>query len=190
MLTMKDIIREGHPTLKKVANEVEIPMSDSDKNTLFSMLEFLKNSQNEEIAAKYQLRAGVGLAAPQINVNKRMITVYTADENNDNVFSYMLVNPKIVSHSEELTYIAPGEGCLSIDREAPGYVLRYKRITVKALLLKSNGELEPVSLRLKGYLSVVFQHEIDHLNGILFTDKINNETPFLVDSKIKPVEFF
>lgn len=190
MLTMKDIIREGHPTLKKVAKEVTIPMTDSDKETLFSMLEFIKNSQDEEISEKYQLRAGVGLAAPQINVKKRMLAIYTTDEMNENSYSYMLVNPKIVSHSEELTYIAPGEGCLSVDREAPGYVLRYKRITVKGLQLKNTGELEPISLRLKGYLSVVFQHEIDHLNGILFTDRINNETPFFVNPEIKPVEFF
>lgn len=69
MLTMKDIIRDGHPTLREKAKEVEVPLSNEDKETLKSMREFLINSQDEETANKYGLRSGVGLAAPQINVS-------------------------------------------------------------------------------------------------------------------------
>ncbi|QVK18931.1 peptide deformylase [Mycoplasmatota bacterium] len=188
MLTMKDIIREGHPTLQKNASEVSLPMSDIDKKTLFSMMEFVKLSQDEETSQKYNLRPGVGLAAPQINVSKRMIAIHSTNEDNK-LFSYMLVNPKIVSHSVEQTYLMPGEGCLSVDREVPGYVFRPKRITVKGFQLKENGDLTPVSLRLKGYIAIVFQHEIDHLNGVLFTERINKENPFLVPQDIKPIDF-
>ncbi len=189
MLTMKDIIREGHPTLKQMTEEVALPVSNIDKKTLFTMMEFIKNSQNEEIAEKYQLRAGVGLAAPQINVSKRMIAIHSYDERNEKLFSYMLINPKIVSHSVEQTYITPGEGCLSVDRDVPGYVCRSKRITVKGFQLKDNGDVVPISLRLIGYISIVFQHEIDHLNGILFTDRINKENPFSVPYEVQPVDF-
>ncbi len=188
MLTMKDIIREGHETLTKVSNEVKLPMSREDKKTLFSMMELIKNSQNKDIAEKYQLRPGVGLAAPQINVSKKMIAIHTLDENNK-LYSYMLVNPKIISHSVEQTFLTSGEGCLSVDREVPGYVLRSKRITIKGYELKENGELASIKLRLKGYVAIVFQHEIDHLNGILFIDRINKENPFLVPENANPLEF-
>jgi len=186
---MKDIIREGHDTLKKVAKEVSLPMSTSDKQTLYSMFEYLKNSQDEQISKEYQIRPGVGLAAPQIDVSKRMLAIHATDETGEHLSSYMLVNPKILSHSEELTYLATGEGCLSIDREVPGHVLRYKKITVTGYQLKEDGELEMITIRLKGYVSIVFQHEIDHLNGILFTDRIDPEQPFNLDTSIKPIEF-
>ena len=63
MLTMNDIIREGHPTLRKVAEEVVFPLDDETKETAHKMLQFLKNSQDPELAEKYQLRPGVGIAA-------------------------------------------------------------------------------------------------------------------------------
>src|SRR5690606_11209585 len=165
MITMKDIVREGHPSLTKVAQQVDIPITEEEKQLLKDMLTFLRNSQDEEIAKKYKLRAGVGLAAPQLGVEKQMFTVYYVDEN-EKVHEYALVNPKIVSHSVEKTFLPTGEGCLSVDREIEGYVPRYSRITVKAFDMDNN----PVKLRLKGYLAIVFQHEIDHLNGIMFYD--------------------
>jgi peptide deformylase len=67
-----------------------------------------------------------------------------------------------------------GEGCLSVDRVVEGYVPRYSRITVKATTLEG----DEIKLRLKGMLSIVFQHEIDHLNGIMFYDHIDKEDPY------------
>ncbi|WP_163536668.1 peptide deformylase [Gracilibacillus sp. YIM 98692] len=180
MITMKDIIREGNPILQQVAKEVPIPPSDEDKQTLQEMLTFLKNSQDEEIAEKYQLRAGVGLAAPQIGLSKRMIAVHFQDFN-EVEYSYGLFNPKIVSHSIAKTYLSSGEGCLSVDREVPGYVPRYQKITVKALDLNEN----EVKLKLKGFAAIVFQHEIDHLNGVMFYDHINKQDPFQVPENAK-----
>ncbi|WP_017727122.1 peptide deformylase [Halalkalibacterium ligniniphilum] len=167
MLTMKDIVREGDPVLRKVAEEVPLPASDEDKKTLQQMLEFLINSQDPEIAEKYQLRPGVGLAAPQIGISKRMIAVHVTDEQ-EQEYSLGLFNPKIISHSVELTHLENGEGCLSVDRDIPGIVPRYSRLTVKATTLEG----EEITLRLRGLVSIVFQHEIDHLNGIMFYDRI------------------
>lgn len=175
MLTMKDIIRESHETLRVVANEVVIPLSDEDKKIGEQLLEYVKNSQDIEIAEKYGLRPGVGLAAPQINVSKRIIAVSALDESEDE-FSYILFNPKIISHSVEKTFLPGGEGCLSVDREIPGYVPRYSRITVRA----TNIEGEEIKLRLSGFKAIVCQHEIDHLNGILFFDHINKDNPLTI----------
>ena len=116
MLTMKDIIREGHPTLAKKAKEVKIPLSKKDKNTLKLIMEFIENSIDPVISEEYDLRAGVGLAAPQINISKQMIAVKTMDELNEEEHVYLMVNPKIISHSIKKTYIDSGEGCLSVDR--------------------------------------------------------------------------
>ncbi|MFT9427807.1 MAG: peptide deformylase [Sporolactobacillus sp.] len=179
MITMDDIIREGNPILRQVAEDVSLPASDEEKETLREMLEFLKNSQDPETAKKYQLRAGIGLAAPQIAISKRMIAIYLDDDNGKH-HEYMLFNPKIVSHSIENTYLDGGEGCLSVDREVPGYVPRHARIKVKAFDI--NGK--PLTLRLKGYPSIAVQHEIDHLNGILFYDHINKEDPFKIPDHV------
>ncbi|MFD1849199.1 peptide deformylase [Oceanobacillus bengalensis] len=183
MITMKDIVREGHPSLQKVAKEVSLPITDEEKQLLNDMLIFLQNSQDEEIAQKYKLRAGVGLAAPQLGIEKRFIAVHFEDVDGK-LYSYGLVNPKIISHSVEGCYIAGGEGCLSVDRVVEGYVPRYRRITVKATDIDGN----PVKLRLKGYPAIVFQHEIDHLNGVMFYDHIDKENPFKTPDNAVPIE--
>ena len=77
MLTMKDIIRDGHPTLREKAKDVEVPLSNEDRETLKAMRTFLINSQDEETANKYGLRSGVGLAAPQINISKNDCGLFT-----------------------------------------------------------------------------------------------------------------
>lgn len=183
MITMKDIVREGHPSLTKTAKEVDIPLNDKDKELLNDMITFLKNSQDEEVAEKYNLRAGVGLAAPQLGLDKRLVAIHF-EELNGKQYSCGLVNPKIISHSVERAYLSTGEGCLSVDREVEGYVPRYARITVKATDMDGN----PLKLRLKGYAAVVFQHEIDHLNGIMFYDHINKKSPFVVPEDAKAID--
>src|SRR5699024_2808967 len=95
-------------------------------------------------------------------------------DSKDNLYSYQLINPKIISHSVQQAYLANGEGCLSVDREVEGYVVRYARITVKAYDI--NGQ--EVKLRLKGFPAIILQHEIDHLNGIMFYDHIDPKNPF------------
>ncbi|MFC0558776.1 peptide deformylase [Halalkalibacter alkalisediminis] len=167
MLTMKDIVREGNPVLREVAEEVSLPASAEDKKILQDMLDFVINSQDPELAEKYELRAGVGVAAPQIGISKRMFAVHVTDEQ-DQLYSMGLFNPRIVSHSIEETHLEGGEGCLSVDRDVPGLVPRYSRITVKGTTLEG----EEVSLRLRGLVAIVFQHELDHLNGIMFYDRI------------------
>lgn len=183
MIQMKDIVREGHPALRKVAKEVSLPPSETDIQTLNKMLTFLKNSQDEEISNKYQLRAGVGLAAPQLGINKRMVAIHFEDQN-EKVYSYQLINPKIISHSAEKAYLNSGEGCLSVDRNVEGYVVRYARITVQAIGIDG----QPLKLRLRDYPAIVFQHEIDHLNGVMFYDHIDQEKPYHIPENAKAIE--
>ncbi|SFI58637.1 MULTISPECIES: peptide deformylase [unclassified Bacillus (in: firmicutes)] len=183
MLTMDDVIREGNPILRAVAEEITLPASEEDVHMLQKMIEFVINSQNPEMVEKYNLRPGIGLAAPQIGVSKRMIAVHVTDQDGT-LYSYALFNPKIISHSVERTYLQGGEGCLSVDREVPGYVPRYTRITIKGTTVDG----EEVKLRLKGLSAIVFQHEIDHLNGVMFYDHINKDNPFMIPENAAPLE--
>lgn len=182
MIKMKDIVREGHPSLRTKCEQVEIPLNKEDQELLEEMLTFVKNSQDDEMREKYDLRAGVGLAAPQIGVSKRLMAVHFEDPDGKE-YSYALANPKIISHAVEKAYLNGGEGCLSVDRTVEGYVPRYSRITVRAIDLEGN----PVKLRLRNYAAVVFQHEIDHLDGIMFYDHINEANPFEIPENSKEI---
>ncbi|WP_203332494.1 peptide deformylase [Planococcus beigongshangi] len=173
MILMKDIIREGHPTLRKRAEEVQLPLSEDDKKLAQDLLEYVINSQNDEMIEKYDLRPGVGIAAPQVNVAKRIFALHFDEESGENL-SMIAINPKIVSHSVEKAYLSSGEGCLSVDRAIPGYVPRYARISVKAFDAEGN----EFKMRLKGLPAIAFQHELDHLNGVMFFDHINPDNPF------------
>ena len=183
MITMKDIVREGHPSLRETADEVAMPPKKEDITILNDMMTFLKNSQDAEIAEKYKLRSGVGIAAPQIGVNKRLVAIHFSDYN-DKLYSYELINPKIISHSVEKAFLTSGEGCLSVDRDVEGYVVRYARVTIQAM----DKDCNIIKLRLKGYPAIVFQHEIDHLNGVMFFDHINKEDPYYIPENAKVIE--
>jgi peptide deformylase len=115
---------------------------------------------------------GVGLAAPQVGVLQRLFVVELPEdeENDEPAQTFILFNPKIIKgRGEQIGY----EGCLSI----PGYigeVARRERITVEGV----NETGHPVRLRAEGYLARVFQHEIDHLDGILYTDRLTDPGTF------------
>src|SRR5690625_6776562 len=183
MITMKDIIRDDQKSLREKSEKVEFPLNEDIKESLNKMYEFLINSQDEEVAEKYNLRPGVGIAAPQIGINKQFTVIHF--EYDDKLYSYKLINPKIISHSVEQAYLVAGEGCLSVDDDYEGYVLRHARITVKAF----NEDGIPFKLRLKGYPAIVFQHEIDHLNGLLFYDHINKENPSSAPHTANPISY-
>lgn len=170
------IIKEGHPTLRAVATPVTVPLLPEDKQLLKDMMGHLKMSQIEELADRYQLRPGIGLAAPQVNVGKRMFVVCFNDMDGMH-HEFAFVNPEIIDPGEEQTYLPFGEGCLSVDRVVPGYVVRQQQIEVKTVLYDiQQDSYRHVRMKLKGYVAIVFQHELDHLNGVMFFDRVV-ETP-------------
>lgn len=75
LFLMKDIVRDGDPVLRKRAAKVSFPLSDEDQELAKKMMEYLEVSQDPELCEKYKLRAGVGLAAPQVGVSKQMAAV-------------------------------------------------------------------------------------------------------------------
>lgn len=178
-LSMLKIVKDNIPSLREKCAPVELPLSAEDKKTLDEMLDYLKLSQDENYRKEHpECREGVGLAAPQIGVNKRMLVVYYPVIDEDKNVEYVvrqLVNPKIISNSIRKAYLSSGEGCLSVDAEHEGYVLRHFKIVIKAYDAMAE---ENVTLTVRGYDAIVLQHEMDHLDGILFYDRINKDNPF------------
>ena len=172
MLKTCDILDEKNKTLRQVSKEVVFPLTDEDKKNIELMEEYLYNSQIEDLAEKYDLRPGMGMSAVQIGVLKRYIVI--VQEVDDGFDSYIMINPKIISNSEEMIYVDGGEGCLSINREVEGIVPRYARVTVEGYDMDGN----KYKVRAREELAIAFQHEIDHLNGILFIDHIDKKNPY------------
>ena len=109
---------------------------------------------------------GVGLAGPQVNELKRVIVVEYGDEDDEEIppTLYTLVNPEISKMSKETVFGM--EGCLSIP-ELLGDVERSQSVTIKA----QDRRGRVIKIKASGWLARIFQHEIDHLNGVLFTDR-------------------
>ncbi len=158
-MALRDIVFLPEPVLRRKAKPVT--KFDKDLQTLIDdMIETMREAP------------GVGLAAPQVNISQQLAVVeYAEDEDEEENEDappkpkklYVLINPEIVKASDEK--VMGVEGCLSIPGLL-GEVERHEAIQVKALNRHGN----PVKLKVDGWMARIFQHEIDHLNGVLFTD--------------------
>lgn len=154
-MALLNIVKEPDPILRKKA--VKLRKADAGIRKLA-----------EDMWETMLDAPGVGLAAPQIGKSIRLITVHVPADEEDGTeeVSYTLLNPEIVKAAGNQV---GAEGCLSIPGIA-GNVERAHIITVKA----TNLDNKPIRIKAEGYLAVVLQHEIDHLDGVLFTDRIEN----------------
>lgn len=173
MIDNECIVKDGNEVLRRIAENVQLPISKNDLNLGKRMLKYLKMSQDEKLSKKYNLRSGVGLAAPQIGISKRIFAVYIND--GEEMLQFVVFNPEIVAESVQMVFLGGnGEGCLSVPNKY-GHVLRHKKIKIRGIWY------DPIEKNIINevrtfidYTSIVTQHEYDHLNGILFIDKITN----------------
>ena len=180
MFKKLNILDEKDNRLRKISEDITFPITNDDKKLIQRMIDELTYSQIEEYEKKYNLRPGMGLAYPQLGINKRVIVI--VHEVEDGIFdNYVVLNPKIVSHSEEMIAAEAGEGCLSVNRDVDGHVPRYARVTVEGYDEDGN----KIRVRAREELSIAFQHEIDHLNGIIFYDRIDKNKPFFNENEIR-----
>lgn len=155
-MAILDIVLEGNSALRKKAVKVR-RADDGIRKLAADMYETMLDAP------------GVGLAAPQVGKSIRLIVVHVPEDEEDGIseVSLKLLNPEIVkSHGTQVG----AEGCLSIPGWA-GDVERAMNITVKGFDMEN----KPVRVKANGYLAVVLQHEIDHLDGILFPDRIEDK---------------
>ncbi len=179
MLTNKDLVKDNDIKIRNKSKDVLIPLSVEDRSLANHMMEYVVNSTNEELAEKYDLRPAVGISAIQVGVPKKILAIRFFDYIDDKEVEvkYLLANARVVSNSVRKCYLPNGEGCLSVDQEHQGLVIRSERIKVKAYDIINDKE---VVISARGYLSIVFQHELDHFTGTLFYDHINKENPMHV----------
>lgn len=170
-MAVRRIIRMGHPTLRKPSRCVtpEERESAEFQTLILDMIETLHDY------------GGVGLAAPQINVPLRLAVIEIPDGHDrygpiQEVPLTVFVNPRY----EVVQEAAAGfwEGCLSIPG-LRGYVERPQHIKVAYETLEG----EPVEMELEGFLATVFQHEFDHLDGILYVDRIQDPTKLVFEEE-------
>jgi len=152
---MIEIIKAPNPILHQKSEPVKLPLSQEDKALLDEMYNYLK--VNSDIAA--------GISAVQVGVLKRMCAIKTII--GTTVHSYKLVNPRIVKHSSKKYYLE--EGCLSVDEEHHELIGRYDEIMVIGYDAITN---KNITINTSGWLARLLQHEIDHMDGILFTNRI------------------
>ena len=167
------IVKDNNPKIRKKSEEVPLPLSSEDRDLIDSMFDYLVKSQDEEYASKHNIRPGVGLAAIQVGYTKRMFVIYY--QKGDSYVQYKLVNPQIVETSIRKTALESGEGCLSVDKDHQGLVHRYYKIVMKAYDVLQEKD---IVITATGYDAIVLQHEYDHLNGILYYDRIVYDAPF------------
>lgn len=161
-MAVLEIVTFPDPILSKVCDKVEA-VDDDIRRLMEEMLETMYSAP------------GVGLAAPQVGVNKRVIVI---DENpNEKKNPIMLANPEIIEGDGK---IACEEGCLSLP-EFNVEVERMRAVKVRGL----NEQGEEVVYEVEDFPAVIFQHEIDHLNGILLVDKVSKLKKDIYRRKVK-----
>jgi peptide deformylase len=151
-MALREIISVPNPNLRRKAR----PVTDFGPE-LQQLIDDMVDTMREA--------PGVGLAAPQVNVSLRVIVVEYGEEEDEQAPPrlYAVVNPEITRPSAETVHGT--EGCLSIPGVV-GDVERHAAVIVKGFSRRG----QPVRLKAQGWLARIFQHEVDHLNGVLFTD--------------------
>ncbi len=152
-MSAREVIVVPHPTLRKKA----APVADFGPDT---------QQLIEDMILTLHEKSGAGLAAPQVNVSQQVILVEYGSEEDESIppTLYITLNPHITRFSQET--VSGAEGCLSIPR-LMGEVERAQEIVVEG----QDRYGKPLKMNLRGWVARIFQHEIDHLNGILFTDR-------------------
>ncbi len=162
-MAIREIITLGHPTLRQRARKVT-EFGPELQQLIADMIETMRKAP------------GVGLAAPQVNILERVIVLeLPADEEEERpVELYAFVNPEIIKTSRDIE--EDEEGCLSI----PGYVGEVPRHTM-VIVRGQDAYGKTQKVRAYDYLARILQHEIDHLDGVMFIDRVTDP------EKIRPV---
>ena len=180
MFKKLNILDEKDKRLRKISVDAKLPLSNEYKEIIERIITELTYSQIEEYEKKYNLRPGMGLAFPQLGINERIIVI-VHEYDGGKFDNYVVVNPKIVSTSNEMIAAEAGEGCLSVNRDVDGHIKRYARVTVEGYDVDG----KKIRIRAREELSIAFQHEVDHLDGIIFYDRIDKNKPFFTEDEIR-----
>lgn len=168
MTEILPVIQLGNAILRQSATAID-SIHDSAITTLI-----------ENLMATLQQSNGVGIAAPQVAVSKRLFIVASRPNprypNAPEMEPTPMINPRLVSHSDEI--VKDWEGCLSIPG-IRGLIPRYRSISVE--YLDRNGQLQKQEFT--DFIARIFQHELDHLNGLVFLDRLESVQEIITDQE-------
>lgn len=170
----RPITFDPDPLLRQKAAPVTFPLSQDHQDLISYMIDHVRISQDEVQNKEWQLQGAVGIAAPQLGFSLRMF-VMRAQDDKGKLQEYAFINPKLLGTSVQRAYLKNGEGCLSVPTAHVGYVPRYARAIIKGYDYLQQKEIQVTFV---GYPAIVAQHEFDHLEGILYYDRINKDDPY------------
>lgn len=170
----RPVILDPHPVLRQKAQPVQLPLADEHRALIEYMIEHVRISQDEEANKVHDLQGAVGIAAPQLGYPIRVFVMRAMDDNG-HLQEYALINPRMLGTSVQKAYLKGGEGCLSVPTAHEGFVPRYAQALIKGFDYIRQKE---VQVKFRGYPAIVAQHEYDHLEGVLYYDRINKANPF------------
>ncbi|WP_425378994.1 peptide deformylase [Spiroplasma endosymbiont of Polydrusus pterygomalis] len=173
------LVFDNTPEIRQSSKEVAFPLAPDNELVMKKLIDFVKYSQDPQKNSDHAIRPAVGLAAPQIGNNIKMYYIRIEDTDEETgtkkVTEHAMINPKIIGKSNQISCIEEGEGCLSVNGDKEGLVPRSFRIIVEGYdYLKQ----QQVTITVRSYEAIVFQHEQAHLEGKLYYDLINKKKPW------------
>lgn len=174
--SMDWICYDDNQKIREVSEVLVFPLTEEDKQAIAKMISYIDACYYDEFD-QYKIRAGIAIAGVQIHYLKKVAYIHLNDEE-DVEHEYLIANPHIIFESYTKGYVQGGEGCLSVEIDKYGLVPRSYHIKVKATNVFNQKSIE---IEAKGILAICLQHEIDHLNGRLYYDKINLFNPDYIE---------
>lgn len=171
-MTARTVIKMGHPTLREVAQDVTLEelKTEEFKTLLIDLFETMK------------VEGGIGIAAPQVNVSKKVTLIQIPDHSR---YGEMQGTPLLIIINPIITYLTEEtqgfwEGCLSVPG-LRGYVERPKKVKIN-YIDETGSEKEIIA---EDFLATVFQHELDHLFGYIYVDRLKDITKLVFEDTLK-----
>lgn len=177
------ISKDPAQVLRQKAPNINVPLTKEYEKVAEKLIAYLKWSRKPALKKENEdHKVAVGIAAPQIGVSANLyyvnVTYFDDYAEQDVTVEHLMANSKIKAYSSQMTYLEGGEGCLSVERHHNGIVPRAYKIVVSGY---DYLQQKFVTLRLRGYAAIVFQHEIKHTEGKLFYDLINEKHNWYVE---------
>ncbi len=183
-ISYKDIVKDDNPILREVSEDVSWPLSKADLTIMNQMIDYVRSSQDHNEISDRDLRPAYGISAVQLGHLKKMMYIRIENNQGFEPEEFALINPRIIETSAKMSALATGEGCLSVDRDIEGYVARPNSVKIIAVDHFTDREVE---IEAHGLTAIVLQHEMDHLSGIMFYDRINSLAPMKLDPSVKTI---
>ncbi len=172
------LLDDSNVILRQPSQDLDINnISDNEQKLINIMVKYIDCCYLGK-AKECGIKEGIAIASNQVGLLKKVIYIHF--NHLDKEYKYLLANPKIIQYSLQKVFLSSGEGCLSVKEKHAGYVPRYSKITVHAYDLLNKKE---ISIDASDLLSICLQHEIDHLSGKLYYDKINKIDPFYFEQE-------